>query len=191
MNLTKIAIDNNRVTIMVLLVIILLGLVGYQNLSRDSMPPYTVRVCTVVTRFPGASPERVEELITDKIEKVAQELPELKNVTSESRTGISIVSVTLQDDIDKENLQPVWDRLRRKIEEIQEDLPEGIKGPNVNDDGLGVVFGIQLALEGDGIPFDELKEYADDIRDDLIKLSDASDITIQGVQEEQVYVEFD
>ncbi|MEL6191210.1 MAG: efflux RND transporter permease subunit [Bacteroidota bacterium] len=191
MNLTKIAIDNNRVTIMVLLVIILLGLVGYQNLSRDSMPPYTVRVCTVVTRFPGASPERVEELITDKIEKVAQELPELKNVTSESRTGISIVSVTLQDDIDKESLQPVWDRLRRKIEEIQEDLPQGINGPNVNDDGLGVVFGIQLALEGDGIPFDELKEYADDIRDDLIKLSDASDITIQGVQEEQVYVEFD
>lgn len=176
---------------MILLVIILLGLIGYQNLSRDSMPPYTVRVCSVITRFPGASPERVEELITDKIEKVAQELPELKNVTSESRTGISIVQVTLQDDIDKKDLQPVWDRLRRKIEEIQEDLPQGIRGPNVDDDGIGVVFGIQLALEGDGIPFFELKEYAEDIRDDLIKLSDASDITLQGIQEEQIYVEFD
>ena len=69
----------------------------------------------MVTNFPGASPERVEELITDKIEKVAQELPETeKTVTSESRTGLSVVYVELTPDIKKEDLQPVWDRLRRK-----------------------------------------------------------------------------
>lgn len=191
MNITKWAIENSRVTILVLIVIILLGLTGYQDLSRDSMPPYTVRVCTVVTNFPGASPERVEELITNKIEEVAQELPELKTVTSESRTGLSVVSVELADDIAKEDLQPVWDRLRRKIDEIQEDLPDGIKGPEVNDDGLGVVYGIQLALDGDGFSFFELKEYADQIRDDLIKLEDASEVSINGVQEEQIYVSFD
>ncbi|MEO0874052.1 MAG: efflux RND transporter permease subunit, partial [Bacteroidota bacterium] len=135
MNLTKFAIENNRVTYMILAVIIVLGLVGYNNLSRDSMPPFTIRVCSVVTNFPGASPERVEELITDKIEQVAQELPEMKDVTSESRTGLSIVNVSLRDDIAEEDLQPVWDRLRRKIDQIREDLPEGIKGPNVRDDG--------------------------------------------------------
>ena len=191
MNLTKIAIENSRVTIMILIVIIVLGLTGYNNLSRDSMPPFTIRVCSVVTNFPGASPERVEELITDKIEKVAQELPELKNVKSESRTGLSIVSVELVDEIAKEDLQPVWDRLRRKIESIQEDLPSGIKGPNVKDDGIGVVYGIQLALLGDGFSFYELKQHADDIRDDLIKLNDASEAIIKGIQEEQIYVEFD
>ncbi|MEM6772658.1 MAG: efflux RND transporter permease subunit, partial [Bacteroidota bacterium] len=99
MNLTKFAIENNRVTLMILAVIIVLGLLGYGNLSRDSMPPFTIRVCTVVTNFPGASPERVEELITDKIEQVAQELPELDDVTSESRTGLSVVSVSLRDEI--------------------------------------------------------------------------------------------
>ncbi|MEL6276539.1 MAG: efflux RND transporter permease subunit, partial [Bacteroidota bacterium] len=191
MNLTKIAIENSRVTYMLLAVIIILGLVGYSNLSRDSMPPFTIRVCTVVTNFPGASPERVEELITDKIEKVAQELPELKNVTSESRTGLSVVSVTLVDEIAKEDLQPVWDRLRRKIDEIRDDLPEGIRGPNVKDDGIGVVYGIQLSLQGEGFSFYELKQQADDIRDDLIKLPDASEAEIKGIQEEQIYVEFD
>ncbi|MEO1625505.1 MAG: efflux RND transporter permease subunit, partial [Bacteroidota bacterium] len=191
MNLTRIAIDNNRVTIMILLVILVLGLTAYNNLSRDSMPPYTVRVCSVVTNFPGAAPERVEELITDKIEKVAQELPEMKTVTSESRTGLSVVNIELTPDIEKPDLQPVWDKLRRKIDEIREDLPDGIRGPNVKDDGLGVVYGIMLGLEADGFSYYEMKQYADDIRDDLVKLKDASEVEIGGVQEEQIYVEFD
>ena len=88
MNLTKIAIDNNRVTYIILLMIIVMSIVGYNTLSRDSMPPYTVRVATVVTSFPGAGPERVESLISDKIEKVVQELPELDYVSSQSRTGL-------------------------------------------------------------------------------------------------------
>ena len=191
MNLTKAAIENNRVTVVILIVILVSGLLSYNQLSRDAMPPYTVRVCSVVTNFPGASPDRVEELITDKIEKVAQELPELKNVTSESRTGLSIVNVELTPDIAEKDLQPIWDRLRRKIDEIRDDLPEGIKGPEVKDDGLGVVFGIMLGLSGDGFSFYEMKQYADDIRDDLIKLDDASEAEISGIQEEQIYVEFD
>ncbi|MEM7102070.1 MAG: efflux RND transporter permease subunit [Bacteroidota bacterium] len=191
MNLTKAAIENNRVTVMILLVILVMGLVTYGQLARDSMPPFTIRLCTVVTNFPGASPERVEALITSKIEEVAQELPELKDVTSESRTGLSVVSVELKDDVTKEGLQPVWDRLRRKIENIRDELPSEIKGPEVKDDGIGVVFGIMIGLEGDGFAYRELKEYAEDIRDDLIKLPDASEVSIKGIQEEQIYVEFD
>ncbi len=191
MNLTKFAIENNRVTLMILAVIIILGLGGYSNLSRDSMPPFTIRACSIVTNFPGASPERVEELITDKIEQVAQELPELKEVTSESRTGLSIVTASLTDDIAEEDLQAVWDRLRRKVDNIRKDLPDGIRGPDVKDDGIGVVYGVQLALLGDGFSYYEMKQYADGIRDDLIKLGDASEVFVSGVQEEQIYVEFD
>ena len=116
MNLTKFALENSRVTMMVLFVILIMGLSSYNNLSRDSMPPFTIRIATVVTQFPGASPERVEQLITKKIEEVAQELPELDEVTSESRTGLSIVTVSLKPDIKEKDLQPVWDRLRRKVE---------------------------------------------------------------------------
>ncbi len=183
MNITKVAIENNRVTIMVLLVILGMGMAAYTNLSRDAMPPYTVRVCSIVTNFPGASPERVEELITDKIEKVAQELPELKTVKSESRTGLSVVNVELTPDILKSELQPIWDRLRRKVDGIRNDLPEGIYGPNIKDDGLGVVYGVMLGIESDGFSYYEMKQYADEIRDDLIKLPDASEVVIGGIQD--------
>ncbi len=191
MNLTKIAIDNSRVTIMMILVVLILGLLAYNQLSRDSMPPFTIRICSVVTQFPGASPERVEELITDKIEKIVQELPELKDVTSTSRTGLSVVSVSLADDIDKKDLQAVWDRLRRKLDGIRNDLPSEAKDPVVKDDGIGVVFGIMLGFVSDGFSYREMKQYAEDIRDDLVKLPDASEVVISGIQEEQIYLEFD
>ncbi len=190
MNLTQIALENNRVTIVVLLVVVLLGLVGYQTMPRDSMPPYTVRVASVVTGFSGAGPERVEALITSKIEEVAQELPELKTVTSESRTGLSIVSVELKQEVPPDALQAVWDRLRRKIDTIRSDLPEGIYGPEVKDDGLGVVYGIAIGLTGDGFTFAELETYAKDLRDDLIKLPDASEVKISGIQKERIYLQF-
>ena len=190
MNLTQIAIENNRVTIVVLLVVGLLGLAGYRTMPRDSMPPYTIRVASVVTSFPGAGPERVEALITSKIEEVAQELPELKTVASESRTGLSVVSVELKQEVSPDELQAVWDRLRRKIETIRSDLPEGIYGPEVKDDGIGVVYGIVIGLTGDGFTFAELETYAKDLRDDLIKLPDAAEVRISGIQEERIYLQF-
>ncbi|WP_462248498.1 efflux RND transporter permease subunit [Ekhidna sp.] len=189
MNIAQFSIEKNRITLMILGTIIIMGLTLYGSLSRDSMPPYTVRVATVITSFPGASPERVELLVTDKIEKVAQELPELKEVASTSRTGISIVSVTLKDQVSPENLQAVWDRLRRKLSSIQ-GLPQGTQ-PNLNDDGIGDVYGIMLGLASDDISYSLMKEFADDVRDDLIKLPDAAKVEIGGAQEERVFVEFD
>lgn len=190
MNLTQIVLENNRVTIVALLVVVLLGLAGYQTMPRDSMPPYTVRVASVVTSFPGAGPERVEALITSKIEEVAQELPELKTVTSESRAGLSVVSVELKQAVRPDELQAVWDRLRRKIETIRSDLPDDINGPEVKDDGIGVVYGIVIGLTGDGFTFAELKTYAQDLRDDLIKLPDAAAVKISGIQAERIYLQF-
>ena len=108
MNLARFSIEKSRITVMVLATILVMGLVTYGGLARDSMPPYTVRVATVVSSFPGASPERVEQLVTDRVEKIAQELPELKEVTSTSRTGLSIVSVTLKDEVGPNQLQSVF-----------------------------------------------------------------------------------
>ena len=189
MNLAKFSIEKNRITFMVLATIILLGVSIYFNLSRDSMPPYTVRVATVVSVFPGASPERVEQLVTDKIEKKAQELPELNEVTSTSRTGLSVVEVTLKDDVSAEEMQAVWDRLRRKLNVIQ-GLPDGVR-PQLNDDGIGDVYGIAIGLTSDGYSYAEMKAYADDIKDDLIKLPAAAKVELGGVQDERVFIEFD
>jgi len=189
MNLTQFSIERNRISLSILTVVIIMGAVLYQSLSRDSMPPYTIRIATIVTPFPGAGPERVEELVTDKIEKVAQELPELKQVTSTSRTGLSVVSVELQMEVEPQDLQAVWDRLRRKLDQI-EGLPQGVV-PNLEDDGIGEVFGIAVGLTSDGFSYAEMKDAADDLRDDLIKLPDAAKVEINGDQEERVFVDFD
>ena len=188
MNLAKFSIEKNRISLMVLATIIILGITMYSTLSRDSMPPFTIRVASIVSSFPGASPERVEQLVTDKIEKLAQELPELKEVTSTSRTGLSVVTVSLKDEVKSKDMQAVWDRLRRKISALQ-GLPQGVN-PQLKDDGIGDVYGIVLGITSDGYSYSEMKTYVDDIRDDIIKLPDAAKVTLGGVQDERVFVEF-
>ncbi len=189
MNLTKFSIEKNRITFTILTTIILMGLALYVSLPRDSMPPYTVRVANIIAPFPGASPERVEQLVTDKIEKKVQEIPELKEVTSTSRSGLSVVTVTLKDEVKPEVLQPVWDRLRRKLDLI-DDMPEGVTY-RLEDDGIGDVYGIAVGLISDGFSYAEMKDFVDDIKDDLIKLDDAAKVEIGGEQEERVFVGFD
>ncbi len=189
MNLAAFSINRNRITFTVLGTIMLMGMVFYQSLSRDSMPPYTVRVATVVSSFPGSSPERVEQLVTDKVEKTVQELPELKEVSSTSRSGLSVVTVELKDQVKPEDLQSVWDRLRRKLSQIQ-GLPSGVK-PNLNDDGIGEVFGIAVGLVIDGFSYAEAKDYIDEIKDDFIKLDLAAKVEVGGIQDERVFIEFD
>jgi multidrug efflux pump subunit AcrB len=190
-NLTRLSLNNNRVTFTLLAVLVVLGISAYQGLERNDMPPFTIRVAQIVTGFPGASPERVEALITSPIEQVVQEIPELDYLTSESRTGVSIIKLTLKAEVAEEDLQAVFDRLRRKLQTLRPDLPDNIKEPDLKDEGLGVVFGIMVGLEGDGFDYDELEDYADIIKDNLIRLKDASRVSIMGVQEAQVMVEFE
>lgn len=191
MNLTKLSLDNSRVTITLVIVVALLGISTFLGLERNDMPPFTIRVAQVITAFPGAGPERVEALITDPIEQVVQELPELDFVSSESRTGVSIISVNIRQDVPEENLQDIWDRLRRKIDAIRGTLPENISEPDIKDDGIGVVYGIMLGMENDGFSFAALADYADLIKGELIRLGDAARVKVTGLQEEQIFIEFD
>lgn len=189
MNLAQFSIEKNRITYTVIATIIILGISQYLSLPRDSMPPMTLKMASIVSVFSGAAPNRVEELVTDKIEKVVQETPELKEVSSTSRTGLSIIHVVLKDEVKKENLQEVWDRLRRKLNNIQ-DLPTGVI-PILDEESIGKVYGIVLGVTSDGYSYAEMKNYVDDIRDDLIKLDNSAEVELGGVQEERVFIEFD
>ncbi len=189
MNLTKFSIEKNRITYTIIAAIVLMGLSLYQTLPRDSMPPMTLKVATIVSSFPGAAPERVEALVTDKIEKITQELPELKKVSSTSRTGLSVIQVTLKDQVPADQLQIVWDRLRRKLDGIRS-LPSGVK-PILDNESIGDVYGIVLGVTSDGFSYLEMKQYVDDIRDELIRLDNAAEVKLGGEQDERVFVEFD
>jgi len=188
MSITRLAIQNNRTTLVFIAVLILLGIQAYQSIPRAYDPGFIIRAAQVITYFPGGSPERVEQLISDKIEKVVQELPELDFVKSVSRTGVSIVTINIKESYT--NMRPIWDSLRRKIDKVSGDLPDGVIGPNVNDE-FGDVFGIVMTLTGEGYSYAELKDVADNARDVLLHIPDAAKVEIHGTQEERIFVEYD
>ncbi|QTD52054.1 efflux RND transporter permease subunit [Sulfidibacter corallicola] len=179
---------NQALTYTLLVFFMVMGISAYQRMPRNSMPPFKVRFASVVTFFPGAGPERVENLVTSKIEEVIQEIPEVKYIFSESRTGISVVSVAIKDS--ENDLQPIFDKIRRKVEKVEGSLPADAGTPNINDE-KGEVFGILVGITAGGYTYAELKEVADSVRDALIKLEDAAQVTIAGTQEEQIFIDYD
>jgi len=188
MNITEFSIKNNRITYTVLIVLFLAGISTYNKMSRNEDPGFIVRVASVVTIFPGASPERMELLVSDPLEKVIQEIPELDFVTSDNKTGISTIFVNIKES--ENDMRPIWDNLRRKIDKVRSDLPDGIIGPLVNDE-YGDVFGIIIGLTGEGYNYADLMDIADEVRDELLNLPNSAKVEISGDQEERIFVEYD
>ncbi|MCH9649708.1 MAG: efflux RND transporter permease subunit [Deltaproteobacteria bacterium] len=187
MNLTGLAIEKNRVTLVLVTLLLGAGVLAYFSLPKEQDPGFVIRTAVVSTMFPGASPERVEQLVTDQIEKKAQEMPEVDSIHSESRTGISIVTVNFLESY--KEMRPIFDDLRRKIEDVTGDLPEGIQGPFVNDE-FGDVFGSVYTLTGDGYSYAELEDVADEVRDELLKIPEIAKVSLHGTQEEVIFVEY-
>lgn len=187
MDLTRTAIEKSRITLVLLLGLAVGGHSAYQGMSRADDPGFIVRHAQVVTVLPGASPDRVERLITDVIEAAIQEIPEVEYIESTSKTGVSIVLVKARDEFD--DMRPIWDNLRRKVERVARSLPDGIIGPNVNDE-FGVVFGIVVTLTGEGYSYAELKTIADEVRDELLRVTDVARVDIHGTQPERIFVDY-
>ncbi len=188
MDITRAAIDKTRVTAVALLIVVFGGIMAYRTLPRDEDPGFIIRTARVTTEFPGASPERVEMLVTDKLEKVIQEMPEIDFINSESKTGLSVINVNIVPSVF--DIQPVWDKLRRKVDRAEDELPEGARKPRV-DDEFGDVFGVLLTITGDGYGYGELRDVAQDVRSELLRIPDVAKVNIHGLQDEHIFVEYD
>ncbi len=173
---------------MLLLVIMFFGVNAYKSMPKDYDPGFIIRTAQVITQFPGASPERIELLITDKLERVIQEIPELDYVKSESRTGISIISVMIKESY--RDLRPIWDNLRRKINAAQSELPPE-SFPSIVNDEFGDVYGIVIGLTAEGYSYREMKEIADQAKDAMLRLSESAKVDVFGEQQEHVFLEYD
>jgi multidrug efflux pump subunit AcrB len=185
--LTNIAVSRVRVTAVALLALFIAGLQSYMNLPRAEDPGFTIRTAVVTVIFPGAGPERVERLVTARIEEEIQQIAEVDEISSLSTTGRSTVTVNLKDDVN--DLQEVWDELRRKVEDAERDLPPEVALVRV-DDAVGEVFGILVAVLAEGYADAERMEIAEDLKEALLALPEAASVEIEGDQPRRVFVSY-
>ncbi|NOU50329.1 efflux RND transporter permease subunit [Pseudoalteromonas sp. JBTF-M23] len=188
MSLAKWSIENKVISWMFALLLLLAGTVSYFGLGQLEDPEFTLKKAMVVTLYPGASPQQVEEEVTFVIENAIQQLPYVDYVTSISSAGKSQITVEMKSNYRKQDLRQIWDELRRKISDLKASLPPGVYTPKVIDD-FADVYGVMYAVTGEGYSYDELKDYVDYLKRELVLVDGVSKVTVAGEQQAQVIVE--
>lgn len=187
-NLTAFAIERKKLTMFFSFLLFIGGLYSYQNLGRLEDPNFTVKTGVIITLYPGASPEEVELEVTNVIEKAIQEMPQLDNLYSISRAGMSIVKVDMKQTYWADRLPQVWDEMRKKIRDVKGHLPVGALPSEIVDD-FSFVYGFVLSITGDGYSYEELEDYADILKKELGLLKGVSRSELWGVQPKVIYVD--
>ena len=186
MNLASLALNNSRITISGIAIIIFLGITTFLSYPRAEDPTITIRQVSVTASFPGMSPSRVEELIVKPLEAAMREIAEIDDIEATAKTGSAKLTLSIRDDVS--DLDPVFQDIRNKANDVKGELPEGTKGPTVNDEeGLTAIA--TIALWADGFSLAEMRDVARDLRDRLYTLEGVRRIDILGTQEERIYLE--
>ncbi|MCG6224141.1 MULTISPECIES: efflux RND transporter permease subunit VmeI [Vibrio] len=181
-------IRNRVISWMVALIFLIGGIAAFFGLGRLEDPAFTIKDAMVVTSYPGATPQQVEEEVTYPIEKAIQQLTYVDEVNSISSRGLSQITVTMKNNYGPDDLPQIWDELRRKVNDLKGTLPPGVNEPQVIDD-FGDVYGILLAVTGDGYSYKELLDYVDYLRRELELVDGVSKVSVSGQQQEQVFIE--
>ncbi len=188
MNVAEFSIRKPVATLGLTVALVIGGLVAYLSMGRLEDPEFTIKDAQVITAYPGATAREVAEEVTDKLESAIQQLGQLKRVTSVSKPGMSIITVSIKDSYGQDKLPQVWNELRHKVGDARASLPPGAAAPIVYDD-FGDVYGIFFAVTADGYSYKELKAHVDWLRKELLLVPDVAKVTIWGAQPEAVYVE--
>jgi multidrug efflux pump subunit AcrB len=187
-NLSRWAIEHPALTRYLLVVLMVLGFAAYFQLGQDEDPPFTFRAMVVRTYWPGATAQQVAEQVTDKIERTLQEVPGADKIRSYSKPGESQIIFQLKDSTRGADVPNTWYTVRKKIGDMRSTLPGGIQGPFFNDE-FGDVYGVIYALESEGFSDAEVKVFADDVRQQLLRVPDVAKVELFGVQDEKLYIE--
>ncbi|HBH37635.1 MAG TPA: multidrug transporter AcrB [Curvibacter sp.] len=187
-NLSRWAIEHPALTRYLLIVLMVLGFAAYFQLGQDEDPPFTFRAMVVRTYWPGATAQQVAEQVTDKIERTLQEVPGADKIRSYSKPGESQIIFQLKDSTKAADVANTWYTVRKKVGDMRGTLPGGIQGPFFNDE-FGDVYGVIYALQSDGFSDAELKVFADDVRQQLLRVPDVAKVELFGVQDEKLYIE--
>ena len=181
MNLPVYSLENKKIIYFFLAIILIGGIYSFFKLPKKEDSPFVIKQAVLVTQYPGATPQEVEKLITEPIEREIQSMSDVFQIKSESYFGMSKISIELQPTLAPDYMPVKWDELRRKVANIQPRLPSGASAINVSDD-FGDVFGIYYALTADeGFTYDDMRDWAQKIKTELTP--------IQGVQKVYLFAE--
>ena len=172
MNIAAYSIRHRVVSWLFTLVLLVGGIVSFTRLGQLEDPEFTIKTAMVIASYPGASPRQVEEEVTLPVEMAIQNLPYVDYVTSISSNGLSQVQVEMKPTYRSSQLKQIWDELRHKLTDLQPELPPGAGTIQVMDD-FGDVYGILLAITGDGYRYQDMQDYADYLTRELVQIGRA------------------
>ena len=171
-----------------LLTVLVAGVFSYTQLGRSEDPNFNVPLLTAVVVWPGATAQEVQDQVMNRMERELRELDGFDYVKTFSRQGYGAISLRMKGGLPKQQLSDAWYQARKKIGDVRQEFPEGVRGPYFNDEFNDVYMSL-YALQGDGLSMAELLEYAEKIKVDLQSVPNLSKVDILGKQAEKVYVE--
>ena len=188
MNIPKYSLENQKIIYFFLAVMLIGGIYSFFKLPKKEDSPFVIKQAVLVTQYPGATPQEVEKLVTEPIEREIQAMSDVFQIKSESYFGMSKISIELQPTLSPDYMPVKWDELRRKVANIRPRLPSGASSISVSDD-FGDVFGIYYALTADeGYTYDDLRNWAQKIKTELSPVPGVQKVYLFGEQTQVVNV---
>ena len=187
-NISRWALEHPALTRYLMVVLMVLGFAAYFQLGQDEDPPFTFRVMVVQAFWPGATAQQIAEQVTDKIERTLQEVPYADTIRSYTKPGESFTLLELKDSAPPKEVSSSWYQARKRIGDMRSTLPAGVVGPVFNDD-FGDVYGSIFALSADGFSDEELRVFAENLRTQLLRVTDVAKVELFGAQPEKIFVE--
>ncbi|CAA6821266.1 MAG: Acriflavin resistance protein [uncultured Sulfurovum sp.] len=189
MDIVKFSLKNRLIIYVVTILSIAYGLIAYEKMGKLQDPEFTIKDALIITPYVGASAKEVELEVSDRIEEALQKLPYLKEIDAKSIAGQSLIKVSIKNKYRSKELPQIWDEMRKKVEAIHPYLPPRASMPIINDD-FGDVYGVLFAISGEEYSYDELKDYVDFLKKELILVEGVGKIDTFGEQQRAIVIEF-
>lgn len=186
------SIEHKQLVYFLAFLVLVMGLFSFKTLGRSEDPNFAVKQMVISAAWPGASAKEVEQHLTNTIEKEVQNLPQIDHITSYSRPGTSVITVSLRDEVTGNLVRQRWLELRNIVNDAKDKLPTGTYGPYFND-RFDDVYGNVYALTGtqNGFTYEDLRQYAEKIKLDFYGVPDVKKVELVGVQPEKIFVQMD
>jgi multidrug efflux pump len=188
-NLSRWALEHIPLIRYLIAALLIGGIMSFSKLGQDEDPPFTFRAMVVTAKWPGATALQMADQVTDKLEKTLQETPYIDVIRSFSKPGETTIILQLAESTPPKETTASWYQVRKKIGDMKYSLPQGVLGPFFNDE-FGDTYGSIFALSGDGFTYAELKDYADLVRQQFLRVPLVAKVELLGVQDEKINIVF-